>query len=91
MLWTLFFYGKLGEMKTNKTEDQELSVLCLHLLQACMVYINTLIIQQVLYAEHWQNKLTAKITEHLRHYFRYISIHMVYSLLILISVYQSIP
>ena len=54
------FYGKLGEMKTNKTEDQELSVLCLHLLQACMVYINTLIIQQVLYAEHWKNKLTAE-------------------------------
>ena len=48
-------------MKTNKTEDQELSVLCLHLLQACMVvYINTLIIQQVLYAEHWKNKLTAE-------------------------------
>ena len=52
------FYGKLGEMKTNKTEDQELSVLCLHLLQACMVYINTLIIQQVLSAEHWKNRLT---------------------------------
>jgi len=54
------FYGKLGEMKTNKTEDQELSVLCLHLLQVCMVYINTLIIQQVLSAEHWRNKLTAE-------------------------------
>ena len=34
------FYGKLGEMKTNNTEDQELSVLCLHLLQSCMVYVN---------------------------------------------------
>ena len=33
------FYGKLGELKTNKTDEQELSVLCLHLLQACMVYI----------------------------------------------------
>ena len=53
------FYGKLGEMKTNKTEDQELSVLCLHLLQACMVYINTLIIQQILSANHWKNRLTA--------------------------------
>lgn len=51
------FYGKLGEMKTNNTDDQELSVLCLHLLQACMVYINTLIIQQVLSEPHWANKL----------------------------------
>lgn len=52
------FYGKLGEMKTNKTEDQELAVLCLHLLQACMVYINTLIIQQILSTPHWKNRLT---------------------------------
>jgi len=52
------FYGKLGEMKTNNTNDQELSLLCLHLLQACMVYINTLIIQEVLSAPHWKNKLT---------------------------------
>ena len=52
------FYGKLGELKTNKTDDQELSVLCLHLLQACMVYINTLIIQQVLSEPHWKGRLT---------------------------------
>lgn len=52
------FYGQLGEIKTNKTTDQELSVLCLHLLQACMVYINTLIIQQVLSESHWQGRLT---------------------------------
>ena len=52
------FYGKLGELKTNNTDDQELSVLCLHLLQACMVYINTLIIQQVLSEPHWANRLT---------------------------------
>jgi TnpA family transposase len=54
------FYGKLGEIKTNKTEDQELAVLCLHLLQACMVYINTLIIQQVLSGPYWKNKLTSE-------------------------------
>jgi len=52
------FYGQLGEIKTNKTSDQELSVLCLHLLQACMVYINTLIIQQVLSEPHWKGRLT---------------------------------
>jgi TnpA family transposase len=51
------FYGKLGELKTNNTDDQELSVLCLHLLQVCMVYINTLIIQQVLSESHWKDRL----------------------------------
>ena len=52
------FYGKLGEIKTNNIEDQELSVLCLQLLQTCMVYINTLIIQQILAQPHWKGKLT---------------------------------
>ncbi len=55
---SFIFYGKLGELRTNNTEDQELSVLCLHLLQACIVYINTLIIQQVLSEAHWKNKFT---------------------------------
>ncbi len=52
------FYGKLGEISTNKKDDQELSVVCLHLLQVCMVYINTLIIQEVLSDSKWMNKLT---------------------------------
>ena len=52
------FYGKLGEISTNKRDDQELAVVCLHLLQVCMVYINTLIIQEVLSDLKWKNKLT---------------------------------
>ncbi len=40
-------YGKGGEIATNRLEDQEIAVLSLHLLQACLVYINTLMIQQV--------------------------------------------
>lgn len=35
------FYGKVGEMSSNDPEDQELSIVCLHLLQACMGYVNT--------------------------------------------------
>ena len=54
------FYGKLGQIATNNIEDQELSVLCLHLLQVCMVYINTLIIQQILAQAHWKNRFTAE-------------------------------
>ena len=47
------FYGKLGEVSTNNKDDQELAVACLHLLQVCMVYINTLIIQSVLSDPKW--------------------------------------
>ena len=52
------FYGKLGEISTNRRDDQSLSIACLHLLQVCMVYINTLIIQEVLSNEALMKKLT---------------------------------
>jgi TnpA family transposase len=52
------FYGKLGEISTNRTKEQALAVSCLHLLQVCMVYINTLIIQELLSDPAWANKLT---------------------------------
>ncbi len=52
------FYGKGGEFATNRLENQELSVLSLHLLQICLVYINTLMIQRVLGSQHWLEKLT---------------------------------
>ena len=50
-------YGKSGEFATNRREDQELSMLSLHLLQISLVYINTLMIQQVLGEERWANAL----------------------------------
>jgi TnpA family transposase len=52
------FFGKLGEMATNSIDDMELSVLCLHLLQVSMVYINTLLIQEVLSDPAWRNRMT---------------------------------
>ena len=51
------FYGKSGEISTNRLEDQAVSVLALHLLQNCLVYINTLMIQQVLSRDEWNNTL----------------------------------
>lgn len=45
---SFIFYGKGGEIQTNQLEDQEIAVLSLHLLQNCLVLINTLIIQEVL-------------------------------------------
>ncbi len=53
------FYGKGGEFASNRLESQELSVLSLHLLQICLVYVNTLMIQTVLAKKHWEKKLTA--------------------------------
>ena len=41
-------YGKQGEFATNRLDQQELTALSLHLLQSCLVYINTLLIQRVL-------------------------------------------
>ncbi|NJK57777.1 MAG: Tn3 family transposase [Pleurocapsa sp. SU_5_0] len=54
------FYGKGGEFASNRLESQELSVLSLHLLQICLVYVNTLMIQSVLAQKHWQKRLTAR-------------------------------
>ena len=40
--------------------SQELALLSLHLLQVSLVYINTLMVEQVLKAERWQNRLNAE-------------------------------
>jgi len=37
-----------GEFTTDEVDDQELGVLALRLLQICLVYVNTLFIQEVL-------------------------------------------
>ena len=52
------FYGRLGEISSNKTKDHELSLLCLHLLQVCMCYINTILVQNVLSNPKWFSVLT---------------------------------
>ena len=52
------FYGRSGEISTNRIEEQELSMLCLHLLQLCLVYINTLMIQALLAKPEWKDKFT---------------------------------
>jgi TnpA family transposase len=54
------FYGKGGEIATNRLEDQELAVLALHLLQVCLVYINTLMIQEVLSEKEWLEGMQAE-------------------------------
>lgn len=50
-------YGKGGEFATNCREDQEITMLSLHLLQLCLVYINTLMMQRVLSEPQWQGRM----------------------------------
>ena len=54
------FYGKGGELATNRREDQEMSLLCLHLLQSSLVFINTLMIQRILTDPAWITPLQTR-------------------------------
>jgi TnpA family transposase len=73
------FFARRGEMVSNRREDHEVSMLALHLLQNCMVYINTLMLQQVLTQSQWSGKisprdlraLTPLIWEHVNPYGRF--------------------
>lgn len=47
-----------SEMASNRQKDLELSMLSLHLLQISMVYVNTLMLQQVLAERSWAKRLT---------------------------------
>ncbi|CCQ50973.1 COG4644: Transposase and inactivated derivatives, TnpA family [Crocosphaera watsonii WH 8502] len=50
---SLIFFGKGKEVQTNRLEDQEVAVLSLHLLQSALVYVNTLMVQEVLLEPKW--------------------------------------
>ena len=52
------FYGKQGEFKSNNIEAQEISLLALHLLQSSLVYVNTLMTQEVLSEPAWSDQMT---------------------------------
>ena len=57
---SVIFYGKSGDLATNRRDEQEMSVLCLRILQAAMVYVNTLMVQDILADPEWEDVLTAK-------------------------------
>jgi TnpA family transposase len=52
------FFGRRGDFTSNRKADQEESMLALHLLQNCLVYVNTLMVQRVLARPHWRDGLT---------------------------------
>ncbi len=73
------FFALRGEMVSNRRENHGISMLALHLLQNCMIYINTLMIQEVLSQPHWERKFTLRdyaaltplIWEHVNPYGRF--------------------
>jgi TnpA family transposase len=52
--------GTGSEIAANRREDQEVTMLALHLLQNAMVYINTLMIQRVLSEKAWRGRMMAE-------------------------------
>lgn len=54
------FFGRGREISSNRREDQETSMLCLHLLQNSLVYLNTLMLQRVVDSPSWQGRLTER-------------------------------
>jgi hypothetical protein len=56
----VIFFGKGGDIATNRRDEQELSVLCLRILQAALVYVNTLMVQDVLADQPRADRLTAE-------------------------------
>ncbi|MCP4360162.1 MAG: Tn3 family transposase [Chloroflexi bacterium] len=54
---SFIYFGRSGEVATNNRDAQEISILAMHLLQISLVYVNTLMIQQVLAEPDWENRL----------------------------------
>jgi TnpA family transposase len=52
------FYGKHGDIAINDVDAQEVTIRAMHLLQASLVYVSTLMIQQVLADPEWYNRFT---------------------------------
>jgi TnpA family transposase len=51
------FYGRGGEIATNRRDEQEVAALAMHLLQIALVYINTQMLQHVLIENHWLERM----------------------------------
>src|SRR6266481_4284360 len=51
-------FGNGGDLATNRRDEQEGTMLALHLLQNVLVYINTWMIQRVLSEPAWATRLT---------------------------------
>ena len=50
--------ARAADLTGEDREDQEISMLAMHLLQSSLVLVNTLIIQQILSEPQWAGRLT---------------------------------
>jgi TnpA family transposase len=55
----VIYYGKGAEISSNRREEVEMAALCLRILQASLVFVNTLMLQDVLAEDEWAGLLTA--------------------------------
>jgi TnpA family transposase len=55
---SFILYGRQGELSSNDVNAQEITMLSMHLLQACLVYVNTLMVQEVLAEPKWYDRMT---------------------------------
>lgn len=55
---TELFYGKNSDLTGPDREEQEISMLALHLLQSALVHINTLLVERILSEPAWTDRLT---------------------------------
>ena len=54
------FFGKGGEIATNRVRDQEIAALALQLVQASLVYVNTRMVQSILACPAWAGRLSSE-------------------------------
>ena len=52
------FFGKGGEISTNRVNEQEIAALSLQLVQASLVYVNTRMVQSILSDPSWAERMT---------------------------------
>ena len=50
-------YGRGGDISANRREEVEMTALCLRIMQKALVYVNTLVLQDVLADEAWSGLL----------------------------------
>lgn len=55
---TQLFYGKRSDLTGPDREEQETSMLALHLLQSSLVHINTMLVERILSEPEWAQRLT---------------------------------
>lgn len=53
-------YGEAGDIASNRRDEQEMFALCLHIVQAAMVYVNTLMIQDILAEDELAETFTSE-------------------------------